>query len=86
MNISKKQRGSLITFVLVFGAVFLISMGGILSFILFQHKASLQKSAWEESLHIAEAGINYAKWHIAHWPDDFSFSGTYDYKLSLIHI
>ncbi|MCD6429510.1 hypothetical protein J7L09_02350 [bacterium] len=80
MNISKKQRGSLITFVLVFGAVFLISMGGILSFILFQHKASLQKSAWEESLHIAEAGINYAKWHIAHWPDDFSFSGTYDYK------
>ncbi len=74
------QKGSLVIFVLIFGGVFLISFGGILSFLLLQYKFSLEKAAYEESLHIAEAGIDFAKWHINHWPDDFSFSGTYSYK------
>jgi len=69
-----------VTYVLVFGGIFLILLSGILGFILLQHKQSLQKVAWTESLEIAEAGINYARWHLAHAPSDFNFSGTYDYK------
>ncbi len=76
----KNQRGIIVIIVLVFGLVFLILLAGLLGFILLQHRQSLQKLAWNEALHTAEAGINYARWHIFHAPSDFSFSGTYDYK------
>jgi len=64
------QRGTIITLVLVFGAIFLILLSGLLSFILFQHRQSLQKAAWNDALHIAEAGVNYYRWHLNHTPED----------------
>jgi len=75
-----KNQGMIVTYVLVFGGVFLLLLSGLLGFILLQHKQSLQKVAWQESLEIAETGINYARWHLAHAPSDFGFSGIYDYK------
>jgi len=74
------NRGVIITLVLVFGTIFLMLLAGLLGFILIQHLQSLQKVSWSESLEIAEAGVNYARWHLAHSPSDFTFSGTYDYK------
>jgi hypothetical protein len=56
------KKGVITTYVLVFGAVFLILLGGLLSFILFQLRLSAKKLAFNESLHIAEAGINYYRW------------------------
>lgn len=58
----KLKRGIITTYALVFGAIFLILLGGLLSFILFQLRVSAQRVAWNESLHIAEAGINYYHW------------------------
>jgi hypothetical protein len=43
-------------------------------------KTKPKTMAQNSALHIAEAGINYARWHLAHDPEDFNFSGTYDYK------
>ena len=57
-----KNKGIIITYVLVFGAIFLILLGGLLGFILLQLRISAQKVAWNESLHIAEAGVNYYRW------------------------
>jgi hypothetical protein len=56
------QKGIITTLVLVFGTIFLILIGGLLGFILLQLRVASEKVAWNESLHIAEAGTNYYKW------------------------
>lgn len=57
-----KQKGVIITLVLVFGTIFLFFLAGILGFILVQARQAYQKISWNESLEIAEAGINYYRW------------------------
>jgi len=75
-----KNRGTVITLVLVFGTIFLMLLASLLGFILLQHRQSLQKVAWNEALHLAEAGLNYSIWHISHAEDDFDFGGTKPYE------
>jgi hypothetical protein len=60
----KNKKGIITTYVLVFGAIFLMIIGGLLGFILLQMRQVAQKVAWNESLNIAEAGINYYRWCI----------------------
>jgi len=57
-----QNKGIITTLVLAFGAIFLILLGGLLGFILLQLRVSNQKVAWNEALHIAEAGSNYYRW------------------------
>jgi len=57
-----KTKGIITVYVLVFGVIFLILLGGLLGFILLQLKQSAQRVGWNESLHIAEAGVNYYRW------------------------
>ncbi|GAH01057.1 unnamed protein product, partial [marine sediment metagenome] len=57
-----REKGAIITLVLVFGVIFLILLSSLFGFILFQLRASVKKAAWNESLHLAEAGIDYYKW------------------------
>lgn len=66
----KKRKSQIITWVLVLGVIFIIFLAGTLGLILRIHKDSLKKLSWEESLHIAEAGIDYYKWHLQHFPED----------------
>ena len=66
-----KEKGALVTVVLVFSMIFLILLGSISSLIIFQYRASKKKAAYEMAFHIAEAGINYYRWHLAHAPEDF---------------
>ena len=61
MNIIR-QKGIIITYVLVFGAVFLLSLSGLLGYILMQLRQSTQRIALNEALDIAEAGIEYYRW------------------------
>jgi hypothetical protein len=75
-----KNRGAITIWVLVFGTVFLIMLGGLFGYLVFQIKQNQKTIARNQALHIAEAGINYARWHLAHDPEDFNFSGIYDYK------
>jgi len=58
----KLAKGIITTYVLVFGSIFLIMLAGLLGFILLQLRQSAQKIAWNESLEIAEAGMNYYRW------------------------
>ncbi len=66
-----KSKGIITTLVLVFGAVFLILLGGLFGFILLQLRQANQKIVWNEALEIAEAGANYYRWHLAHFPTDY---------------
>jgi hypothetical protein len=82
----KKESGSILVLVLVFAAVFTTIGTGLVGMVSTQHKLSSQKVASRQALHIAEAGVNYYRWHLAHSPDDFQ-DGTggpgpyiHDYK------
>jgi hypothetical protein len=75
-----KNKGVITMWVLVFGTVFLIILSGTVGFLVFQIKQNQKTEAYSAAFHIAEAGINYARWHLAHAENDFNFSGTYDYK------
>lgn len=61
-KIFKSKKGIIITYVLVFGAIFLMMISGILGFILLQLKQSAQKLSWNQALDIAEAGIDRYRW------------------------
>ena len=74
-----REKGTIVTLVLVFGGIFLLLLAGLFGFILLQHRQSLTKVAWSEALHLAEAGINYSRWHLLHSPEDYSFGGIKNY-------
>ena len=65
------EKGTITTLVLIFGGIFLFLFSGLTGFILTQLKESRQKAAWHQALTIAEAGLNYYRWHLAHAPEDF---------------
>jgi len=67
------RRGSLILYVLIFGSVTtMIIISGVASYALFENKASNRKHERDLAFHIAEAGVNYYKWHLAHNPTDYT--------------
>lgn len=69
------QKGSLLIIVVVMTGVFVFMLSGYLSMITYQEKLINAKIAKIQALHIAEAGINYYRWHLAHDPDDY-YDGT----------
>jgi hypothetical protein len=66
----KSQKGALTILVLVFSAVFFVLFSGLVNYVALQHKHSVERASYAESLEIAEAGLNYYRWHLAHDPDD----------------
>lgn len=62
----RKNEGVIMPLILIFGSIFLILFGGTTTFILFELKSQDKRVAFEESLYIAEAGINYYQWCLNH--------------------
>jgi hypothetical protein len=71
LTIKQSQRGSITPALLVTTASFIIAIYGLLFGLTLQVDFSHRQTASEEGLHIAEAGINYYRWHLAHDPEDF---------------
>ncbi len=63
---TKTEKGSITTMVLVFSFIFMMILTGLLGYIITQFKNSERLSAKEQSFHIAESGIEYYKWYLAH--------------------
>jgi len=71
-NLPLNKDGILLIYVLVFGAVVTIMIAsGLTSYALFEHRASRYEENREIAFHIAEAGIDYYRWHLAHAADDY---------------
>lgn len=68
----KKEKAAALVMILVFSAVFLIIIGAVMGLSIQQHRLNKQKVARELALQIAEAGLNYAKWRLAHYPEDLT--------------
>lgn len=61
--------------VLVFGAIFFTIISSFTVFIVTQSRLVSQRVELESAGQIAEAGLNYYKWYLAHYPNDVT-NGT----------
>ncbi len=65
-----KNKGAALVMILVFSGVFLVIIGAVMGLSIQQNRLNRQKVAKELAFQIAEAGLNYYKWHLAHYPED----------------
>lgn len=72
-EIKENTRGSMMIFVMIFGSIsFTIIVMGIIGYALFEHRASSRIYNRDTAFHIAEAGVNYYRWHLAHNQADYT--------------
>lgn len=69
------RRGYLIVLTLVYGAIFFSIITAFMGFIMTENRLQKIKTSRERSLQIAEAGLDYYKWYLAHYPTDLQ-NGT----------
>jgi len=71
-NIFKNKEGSMFLFVMIFGFVAFTTVTlGITSYVVFESKAAKQEYRHSMALTIAEAGIDYYRWHLNNYPEDY---------------
>jgi hypothetical protein len=68
---NKFQKGSLLIQALVFGSIAVVIIGGLINFASVNIKAGRLALYREQALQVAEAGIDYYRWHLAHAATDF---------------
>lgn len=66
-----KNKGQLLIPIIIFSAVAIIVMGGIMNWSRITIKANRELLLREAAIQIAEAGIDYYRWHLAHAPTDY---------------
>ncbi len=67
------NRGSMLLFVMVFGAIsFTLLVSGIVGYAILENSASTHKQNREMAFQIAEAGVSYYRWHLAHNKTDYT--------------
>ncbi len=90
MRIKKDTKsanlGMTLILVLVFASIFTMSVMSMMSLTLTQARAGQSKVIKEQSLTIAEAGLEYYRWFLAHNPNDIydgtGAPGTYIHSLN----
>lgn len=70
-----QSSGYLLVLVLVFGGIFFVMLTAFMGFVITQSGKQEDRANAERALAIAEAGLNYYKWFLAHNPDDLT-NGT----------
>lgn len=65
------KRGLILVNALVFGTVAAIVISGLVAYGTAVVQSSRQLVGREQAFQIAEAGINYYRWHLAHAPTDY---------------
>lgn len=79
LNLNKKinsnymncKRGSMLISIIIFGVVAVSSTTALTGWFAVSYKANRNVTNDELAFHIAEAGIDYYRWHLAHDSDDF---------------
>lgn len=67
------KRGSAMLFTIVFGSLaFSLIIIGLGAFGVGEYRAARHRQAGSEALAIAEAGLNYYRWHLQHNPTDYT--------------
>jgi len=74
-SVPSSSRGYLLLLILIFGSVFFTIMVSFTTFVVSQSVSEGHKISRERALNVAEAGLDYYKWHLAHFPNDVT-NGT----------
>lgn len=72
INFLKNNRGLVLLNVLVFGSIAVVIIIAITSWFTVTYRGTKKVVDEEQAFHIAEAGIEYYRWHLAHAPQDFT--------------
>lgn len=71
-TLTQNKHGNILLFVMVFGTISLsIIIIGVSGYAISENSASNRKHNREMALQIADAGINYYRWHLAHAKEDY---------------
>jgi hypothetical protein len=71
INTKEFSRGSLMIQAIVFGSISVVMIGGLISWAGINIKSGRVAMSREQALQVAEAGIDYYRWHLAHAPTDY---------------
>lgn len=63
-------QGYLLLLVLIFGSVFFVIMSSMIGYMVGQSRLVTVRYEMQQATDIAEAGLNYYRWYLAHNPDD----------------
>lgn len=69
------KAGFLLVLVLVMGSVFLFIISSFIGYVVTQNQVINFRHEQQRATEIAEAGLNYYRWYLAHYPDDMT-NGT----------
>lgn len=69
------QRGYMVLLSIIYGAIFLAIVTSFLGFVTVQSHMQNEKIVREKALQAAEAGLDYYKWYLSHYPNDIT-NGT----------
>ena len=72
----KSQSGTILIQVFVFGMIAVLIIGSLVSWAGTNIKSSRHAINREQAIEIAEAGIEYYRWHLAHAQNDFQDAST----------
>jgi hypothetical protein len=75
LKINSNTSGVILIAALATISIFLTLAGGLSILAVYEKKLYLRQTSEIQALHIAEAGVNYYRWHLAHDSGDF-FDGT----------
>lgn len=69
--IKNYQRGTLLIPIIIFSSVAVVVIGGLVRWAQITIEANRQLIVREKAIQLAESGIDYYRWHLAHDQDDF---------------
>ncbi len=70
MYIKHTSRGDVLVLTIIFTGVFSILFASLIRYLVTQYTSVSIHTAEDEALQIAEAGVEYYRWHLAHFPND----------------
>lgn len=69
---TRAPRGYLMLLAIVFGAIFLGVLGALSGYVLSQNEAQVRATGEARAFSLAEAGLEYYHWYLAHNPGDLT--------------
>jgi hypothetical protein len=83
LKILNNKSGMVLPLILVFGTIAILILGGVVSWGILNLKAARQAVQKEKAFQIAESGLEYYRWHLAHAPTDYEdgtgITGPYEH-------
>jgi hypothetical protein len=76
---NKKNKGSAMSFALIIVSIAAILFSGIVGYVATQINYSLRVADSERALHVADAGIDFYKWYLAHKTDGMQMQEIIDF-------